>query len=275
VTVQTLTSSPNPMILHASAGHVPDAALVAPARRSVTPSRRHSPTRRFTNLGPRCLGTEELVCAILGNSRAHASSLRATAALWAEFAGPDGELLLRSVAAADVPQIARAAGISRASAARLLAGLELGRRAAQEDRPNGDRLRGAGDIYERLRLRLCDLRHEEFWVLLLNTQHEVLRDLAISVGLVHATLAHPREVFRAAIRDAAYAVVLVHNHPSGDPTPSSEDHALTAALVRAGEAVGIPVLDHVVIGEGRYFSFLERGALPYSAVAPDYATGPR
>lgn len=99
------------------------------------------------------------------------------------------------------------------------------------------------------------------FVLLLNTQHAVVREIVVTRGTLDSSLVHPREVFRAAIADNAAAVILVHNHPSGDPTPSAEDRQVTRQLTGAGQLLGIPVVDHVVIGDGRYASFVELGLL--------------
>jgi DNA repair protein RadC len=104
-----------------------------------------------------------------------------------------------------------------------------------------------------------DLTQEEFRVLLLNVQHAVTRELVITRGILDASVVHAREVFKAAIAESAAAVILVHNHPSGDPAPSDEDRAVTHQLAQAGALLGIPVLDHIVIGDGRYVSFVEAG----------------
>jgi len=152
-------------------------------------------------------------------------------------------------------------GIGPAKATKILAALELGRRATEEARPDRERFRTPRDVYERMRFRLRDLGHEEFHVLLLDTQNQILRDLLVTRGTLDASLVHPREVFRAAVAEAAAAVILVHNHPSGDPTPSAEDRAVTRQLRAAGETMGIAVLDHVIVGEGRYVSFVEAGMM--------------
>jgi DNA repair protein RadC len=102
---------------------------------------------------------------------------------------------------------------------------------------------------------------EEFHVAILNAQHRLERDVLVTRGLLDASLVHPREVFREAIAERAAAVILVHNHPSGDPTPSAEDRAVTAQLVAAGRLLDIPVHDHVIVGRGRYVSFAEAGWL--------------
>ena len=104
-----------------------------------------------------------------------------------------------------------------------------------------------------------DLPQEEFRILLLNTQHAVIRELVITRGTLDTSVVHPREVFRAAIVENAAAVVLVHNHPSGDPSPSPDDREVTRQLAEAGRLIGIPVVDHIVIGDGRYVSFVEAG----------------
>ncbi len=100
---------------------------------------------------------------------------------------------------------------------------------------------------------------EEFRTILLDAQHGVLRDVLVTRGILDASLIHPREVFRPAIEAGAAALVLVHNHPSGDPTPSAEDRAVTRQLTAAGRTLGVPVLDHVVIGDGRWRSVLPSG----------------
>jgi DNA repair protein RadC len=152
-------------------------------------------------------------------------------------------------------------GIGSASASRILAALELGRRAASEisgrDRP----IRGPSDVFARVGPLLRDLQQEEFHALLLNTQHRVIRDVLVTRGILDASLIHPREVFRAAIVESAAGIILVHNHPSGDPDPSPEDRTVTRQLLSAAEAVGIPVLDHIIVGQGRFVSFAERGIL--------------
>lgn len=110
-------------------------------------------------------------------------------------------------------------------------------------------------------LDLAALDHEEFWCFLVDVKNRPLRRVLISVGSLAASLVHPASVFKEAVREPAHAVILVHNHPSGDPTPSDEDRALTRRLVAAGEMLGIRVLDHVVIGKGDWYSFADAGQL--------------
>jgi DNA repair protein RadC len=164
-------------------------------------------------------------------------------------------------------------GVGAATAARIVAALELGRRVAAEPAGREDPIRGPADVFARVGPLLRDLQQEEFHALLLNTQHRIIRDVLVTRGILDASLIHPREVFRAAIVESAAGVVLVHNHPSGDPTPSQEDRAVTRQLVSAGAAVGIPVLDHVIVGEGRYVSLAEAGGIHVSLPSPPSLRG--
>ncbi len=221
-----------------------------------------APPRRLEDAGPRALSLRELIALILAPGRGHERAARAADALTTYFLAPDGHLRLRSLARADVAEVARVGRIGRPAAARLIAGLELGLRAAQEGICDRDRMVTARDVYERMRFRVRDLPHEEFWVLVLNAQHQVLREVCVSRGMLDETLIHPREVFRMAILESASALVLVHNHPSGEPAPSSQDDMATAGLISAGHTLGICIIDHIIIGDGRYYSYNEARRLP-------------
>jgi DNA repair protein RadC len=141
------------------------------------------------------------------------------------------------------------------------AALELGRRLAEDAREEGVPLRSPRDVYEAFAPRLQDLPVEEFHIAVLDAQHRLERDITVTRGILNSSLVHPREVFREAIAERAAAIVLVHNHPSGDPTPSTDDRLVTEQLVAAGRVLDIPVHDHVVVGRGRYVSFAEAGLL--------------
>lgn len=123
------------------------------------------------------------------------------------------------------------------------------------------KIRTPGDAFLYLRDYFAEADRELFVVLFLDTQNQIRGAHTVTVGTLDASLVHPREVFKAAILASAASIILAHNHPSGDPTPSAEDRAVTATLRRAGELVGITILDHVVIGDGRYLSFSEAGLL--------------
>ena len=152
-------------------------------------------------------------------------------------------------------------GIGTARAVAVHAALELGRRLAAESREDGAPLRSPRDVYAAYAPRLEDLPVEEFHVAVLDAQHRLERDVLVTRGILNSSLVHPREVFREAIAERAAAIILVHNHPSGDPTPSADDRAVTEQLVAAGRLLDIPVHDHVIVGRGRYMSFAEAGLL--------------
>ena len=141
------------------------------------------------------------------------------------------------------------------------AALELGRRMAAEARDEGAPVRSPRDVYQLFAPKLEDLPVEEFHVAVLDAQHRLERDVTITRGILNSSLVHPREVFREAIAERAAAIILVHNHPSGDPSPSADDRLVTEQLVAAGRLLDIPVHDHVIIGRGRYTSFAEAGLL--------------
>lgn len=152
-------------------------------------------------------------------------------------------------------------GVPRRSARRLAAIADLAREWSSERVVPGERFRSGADIFRHYHLTLRDLQKEQFWVVLLDGKNRVKQEVRVSEGSLTASLVHPREVFAPAIRASAGALVFVHNHPSGDPTPSVEDVEITRRLCSVADLVGIRVLDHVVVGDGTYVSFLERGLL--------------
>jgi DNA repair protein RadC len=200
-------------------------------------------------LGPKALSLRELLALVLGPGGAAGSALRVADRVLTSTGGRLRPLLSRPPG-----ELEQIAGVGRAKAARLLAALELGRRAAAETLPERPRIRGPAEVFDLLAPKLRDLPHEEFHALLLNTQHRVLRDVTVTRGILDASLIHPREVFRPAIADNAAAVILVHNHPSGDPSPSAEDRAVSRQMTDAGRAIGIRVLDHLIVADGGWRS---------------------
>lgn len=152
-------------------------------------------------------------------------------------------------------------GIGFKRAAALSAILEIGRRMRMVESKERRAMRGPKDVFAHMMPIIGHLEVEEFHVILLDAQHRVIKTVMMTRGLLNSSLVHPRETFRAAIRDGAAAVVLAHNHPSGDPTPSAEDRSVTEQLIAAGRLLDIPVHDHIVIGAGRYVSFAEAGLM--------------
>jgi DNA repair protein RadC len=139
--------------------------------------------------------------------------------------------------------------------------MELARRWAAEPRAVGQAFSSAADFFTHYRLRLRDLRKEVFVSILLDQKNRFLADDVCSEGSLTSSIVHPREVFRRAVRESAAAVAFVHNHPSGDPAPSVPDREITARLAEVAKLVGIRMLDHVIVGDTKYFSFAEEGLL--------------
>jgi DNA repair protein RadC len=148
-------------------------------------------------------------------------------------------------------------GVGPASAARVLACLEMSRRAAAWRSSRRRSISTPEDVVDLCAVQLRGFDREHFWALALNTKNQLLRVLEVSIGSLNASIVHPRELFRDAVRVSAASIVVVHNHPSGDPTPSGADVQLTRRLVRAGDVLGIEVLDHVVIGDGGEFASMK------------------
>jgi DNA repair protein RadC len=214
------------------------------------------PRERLLALGPSALTVAELVAILIGTGTARDDVLDVARGLLAL-----GEGSLRALAARPAGTWRHVPGMGPVKAARVGAALELGRRLALEARGEGRPLAGPADVHRWCAGALRDLPVEEFHVLTLDAQHRITRDLLITRGILNGSLVHPREVFRGAITEAAAAIVVVHNHPSGHPAPSADDRAITAQLVEAGRILDIPVQDHVIIGGDRYFSFAEAGLL--------------
>jgi DNA repair protein RadC len=208
---------------------------------------------RLAEQGADRLSDAELVALLIGRRGRARDDDRAAADLLDAFRS------LRRMAVATPAEIARVAGAPLGSAARLAAAFALGRRTAARRWTRGAPLKTSLDVFERFHPVLRDATKERFLAVLLDGRNRVLRADAVSEGTLTSSLVHPREVFAPAMREAASALVCVHNHPSGDPEPSVEDVEITRRLVAASEILGIRLLDHVVIGDGAYASFLDRG----------------
>ncbi len=158
--------------------------------------------------------------------------------------------------------LCRISGVGPVGAARLLGSLELGRRAAVRECGPRPEISRPEDVVRLCAPQLRGSDREHFWALALNTRNQLLRVIEVSIGSLNASIVHPRELFKEAVRLSAASVVVVHNHPSGDPTPSGADIQLTRRLVKAGDVLGIEVLDHVVIGDsGGHASLRDLGLM--------------
>jgi len=226
---------------------------------------RHStdrPRERLRRLGPAALSDAELIALLLRTGERGADALEVASRLLEHSGG------LFGLARAGARELDGARGIGPAKGAAICASLELGRRVAARRLHPGEAIRSPADVFAHFHPSLRLEPHEKFIVLLLDGRQRVLREHVVSQGTLTASLVHPREVFRPALRESAAAIILVHNHPSGDPTPSCEDREVTQRLVRAGKLLGVRVLDHVVVAERGYCSLNEEGGLDCEEPAP-------
>ncbi|HET8623982.1 MAG TPA: DNA repair protein RadC [Gemmatimonadales bacterium] len=214
------------------------------------------PRERLWTLGPGALTVVELLSLLLGTG-VDGRPVGTLAARLLEA----GEGSLRRLAARPAAELLRVPGVGPGKASRLLAAFELAARLAREERPPLPRIREPEDVVQLFRARLRDLPVEEFHLLALDSQSQVLREILVTRGLLNSSLVHPREVFRAAIAEAAAGIIVVHNHPSGDPTPSAEDQAITRQLSAAGRLLDLPLYDHVILAGDRFTSFAASGLL--------------
>ncbi len=213
------------------------------------------PRERLRTVGAAALSDEEILSLLLRTGASGTDVKQVACMLLTRFGG------LAAAVNADETELCSVRGMGAAKSASLLAASELARRVGTRRLEIGAKMGGAADVHRHFFERLRDCRSERFHALLLDGRHRVLSEVLVSQGTLTASLVHPREVFRQAVRQAAAAMVLVHNHPSGDPAPSAEDHRVTERLCRAGEVLGIRVLDHVVVAEHGYHSFHEAGDL--------------
>jgi DNA repair protein RadC len=216
----------------------------------------YGPRERILLLGEQRLGDAECLALILRTGQRGEGAEQMAQRLLHHFGG------LGALAHAEVREVAHLPGVGPVRAAALGAAFGLARRLVQSRLRPGITVRGGGDVAAVVREAARGSRRESFYALLLDNRHRVLALRLISTGSLESAPVHPREVFNNAIRESASALVVAHNHPSGDPTPSSEDRMVTERLRRAGELIGIELLDHVVVGTERYYSFAEESCLP-------------
>ncbi|HEX4346143.1 MAG TPA: DNA repair protein RadC [Vicinamibacterales bacterium] len=211
------------------------------------------PREKFRRHGAAALGDNELVALVLGSGRRSVDALGVANELLRDRGG------LHGLARSSCEELTWVAGVGAAKAVQVLAALEAGRRTlthAPADRPQ---LRSPRAIAEYLMPAFGSKQTEHFGVVLLDSKYRVLRTSVVAIGTLNSAAVEPREVFREAIVGAAAAIVVFHNHPSGDPTPSHDDEELTRRLRASGTLIGIDLVDHVVLGDARYCSLKEMG----------------
>jgi len=213
------------------------------------------PRERMAQYGPEAMSTVELLAILLRVGSRGESAIRLAERLLAEFGG------LAGIAKARVPQLSALPGIGLAKAAQIKAAFELGKRLATSVEGPRPVIRNASDAAA---LMMEELRYREqecLAAILLDARNQVIRTLVLMIGTLTGSPAHPREVFKEALAHGCASLIICHNHPSGDPTPSQDDIALTTRLAQAGEIMGIPLLDHLIIGDGRFVSLKEAGRM--------------
>jgi DNA repair protein RadC len=213
------------------------------------------PREKLQRLGASALGDNELVAIVLGHGQPRASALDLANAVLVAVDGVEG------LSRARPDDLTRIAGIGPARAAQVLAAVELGRRTLTRVGRERVQLKTPRGTAELLLPQYGSRPVEQFGVVLLDTKHRVLRTTVVSVGTLDASIVHPREIFREATAAGAAALVLFHNHPSGDPEPSAEDVLLTRRLIAAGVLMGIDVIDHVILAGVRFCSLKEKGLI--------------
>lgn len=214
------------------------------------------PRERLMAHGPEALTITELLAILIGSGRKDHSALDIAREL-------TGDLMkdARLARTQDVRELTRIPGIGPAKAAVILAALELGRRLAEAESQPFQAIHCPEDGAMLVMPRLRYETHEHFLVMLLNSKGKVTGIEPVSEGSLNASVVHPREAFAPALLHHAAAILAVHNHPSGDPTPSREDRELTKTLWATGKVMGIPLVDHLIIGDGIYYSFKEHGLM--------------
>jgi DNA repair protein RadC len=212
------------------------------------------PREKLQRLGVAALGDNELVAIVLGSGAPDCGALQLANRVLQRAGG------LRGLARACADQIC-VHGVGPARAAQIIAAVELGRRTLVRSTLERPRYKTPRELACYLLPQYGAAQVEQFGIVMLDTKHRVLRLRLVSMGGLDQTVVEPRDVFREAAIVSASAVVLFHNHPSGDPTPSSDDLRLTDRLIRAGEIMGIEVLDHLILSEQHYYSMVEAGRL--------------
>ena len=213
------------------------------------------PREKLLARGPESLTEAELLAILLRSGAGKITAVDLGKKLLEHFGSLEG------VAQRSVGEFLDFYGMGEVKAITLVAGFELGRRRQAGGSDAKVQVRSPEDVVNRYQSVMRDLKHEIFKVILLDSANHILRDAVVSHGILNSSLAHPREVFRPAILEPAASVILIHNHPSGNPEPSAEDIQITRQIVEAGKVIGIPVHDHVIIAGTKYTSFAERGLI--------------
>lgn len=212
------------------------------------------PREKLLDFGSNVLSDAELLALLIGSGTKELTAVDLAKGLILEYGG------LSVLASKGPAELIRFKGVGPASSARILAAFELGRR-LEGKQCKRKQIRTPEDVVAFARPVYRGVNREMFKVVLLDNSNKVIREETISQGTLNASLVHPREVFKAAVDHLAAGIVLLHNHPSGEPSPSREDKLLTGQMIEASKVMGIPILDHIIIAKERYFSFAKEGLI--------------
>jgi len=207
------------------------------------------PRERFLSVGPESLSDAELLALILRTGTVGENVTDMSNRLIKEFG-------LKELFDCSVEELKKIKGIGEGKAIQLLAIKEIVKR-KNSMRDTVEKIKSARDVFNLFKEETRNHSKEHFFTVLLDTKNKIMKIEEVSIGILDATIIHPREIFKEAIKSSASRIILVHNHPSGDPTPSEEDISITKKLISAGEIIGIEVLDHVIIGKEGYYSYCE------------------
>jgi len=213
------------------------------------------PRERMLKHGRDALSEAELLAIVLRTGNGKNSAVDLARHILNKYDG------LRGLDGQSIEELQSIKGIGLAKAAQIKAALEIAKRLAVQKWRVQDRVKSSEDIYRIVHLRMRDLGREEFRVLFLTARHDILAEKKLFEGSLMESVVSPREIILAAVQQSAASIVLLHNHPSGDPTPSPQDKNVTAKIVEACRYVDIQVLDHIIIGKDSYFSFADYGLI--------------
>jgi DNA repair protein RadC len=225
-------------------------------RRILSWAEEDRPREKLLLKGKAALSDAELIAILIGSGTRELSAVDLSKVILQKAVNNLNELAKLSI-----KDLMKVKGIGEAKAISIIAALELGRRRKESEVVRRPRISSSRDAYEQIQPYLLDLPHEEFWLLLLNRANEVIKPVQVSQGGVSGTVADPKIIFKFAIENLSSAIILVHNHPSGNLKPSEADKELTRRLSSAGKLLEIPVLDHLIFTDGGYLSFADEGML--------------
>ncbi len=215
------------------------------------------PREKLLAKGKQALSDAELIAILLGSGSRNESAVGLAKRVLQSV-----ENNLVEISKLSIPELMKFKGIGEAKAISIVAAMELGRRRRGAEVMERKKIGSSKDVFEIFQADVADSQYEEFWILLLNRANKIMKKVKISDGGVSGTVADPKRIFRAAMDSMASAIILCHNHPSGNITPSNADIALTKKIVNGADYFDMAVLDHIIIGDGNFFSFADNGRMP-------------